>query len=163
MQWDARADAPIWTRATLMAVATQDASLAGLVPADIATYCPRYAENNLHNRRAFWVGLLSAVAKYESSWNPGAVGGGGRYVGMMQISTKTAAHHGCSAQSKDTLKDGTANLACAVTIMATQVGRDGLVAGKGNRGIARDWGPMMKPKTRARVADWTRAQSYCKA
>jgi len=35
------------------------------------------------------------------------------------------------------------------------------VAGKGNRGIGRDWMPLRKASKRAEMADWTRSQSYC--
>ena len=67
------------------------------------------------------------------------MGGGGRYIGLMQISTPTAKRYACKAQSASTLKDGVQNLACAVEIFAPHVAADGMVAGGGNRGIGRDW------------------------
>jgi hypothetical protein len=82
------------------------------------------------------------VAKYESTWNENASGGGGRWIGLMQISPRSAANYGCDATSVGALKDGEANLECAVEIMSTQVAKDGLVAGGGNRGIGRDWAPL---------------------
>ena len=112
---------------------------------------------------AFWTGLLSAVAKYESTWNENASGGGGRWIGLMQISPRSAANYGCDATSVGALKDGEANLECAVEIMSTQVAKDGLVAGGGNRGIGRDWAPLRSGEKRAAMAAWTRAQPYCKA
>lgn len=163
MRWDKRGEAADWTRSGLTALALRDDQLAGKVPGDIAAFCPDYAQNTLAERRAFWLGLLSAVAKYESSWNPAAVGGGGRYIGLMQISPKTASNYKCTATGSKGLKDGAANLDCAIRITATQVGRDGMVAGKGNRGVARDWGPLKKASTRAQIAEWTSAQAYCKA
>ena len=135
--------------------------LATRVPADIETWCPGYATASLQDRRAFWAGLLSAVAKYESSWNPRSAGGGGRYIGLMQISPKSASNYRCEATSAAALKNGGANLECAVKILAYQVGRDGLVAGKGNRGIGRDWMPLRKSSQRADMAKWTRKQAYC--
>ncbi len=158
MRWDHRPEASQWTTSTLMAVAARDDVLASRVPGDIAAWCPGYAKAPLQDRRAFWVGLLSAVAKYESSWNPRASGGGGRYLGLMQISPGTASNHGCNSGG---LKDGSANLACAVKIVATQVGRDGVVAGRGNRGIGRDWGPFKSASKRAEMAAWTSKQGYC--
>ncbi len=157
MRWDHRPEAASWTTSTLLAVAAQDDKLASRVPGDIAAWCPGYPKASLQDRRAFWVGLLSAVAKYESSWNPRASGGGGRYVGLMQISPGTASHYGCGGG----LKDGSANLSCAVRIVATQVGRDGVVAGRGNRGIGRDWGPFKSASKRGEMAAWTAKQSYC--
>ncbi len=163
MRWDHRPEAATWTSATMTAVATEDARLAGQVPGDIAAWCPGYADAGIEDRRAFWVGLMSALAKHESTWNPRASGGGGRYIGLLQISPNTANNYNCIAQSAGALKDGNANLACATKIIATQVGRDGVVAGKGNRGVGRDWGPFRKASKRADMAAWTRTQAYCKA
>lgn len=161
MRWDHRPEATEWTRRSLAAVATKDEVLASRVPADIQTWCPGYEGNSLAERRAFWVGLMSAVAKYESSWNPAASGGGGRYIGVMQISPKSARNYGCAATSSKTLKDGAANLECAVEMISYHVARDGQVAGKGNRGIGRDWMPLRKGDKRREMAAWTSAQSYC--
>jgi hypothetical protein len=162
MRWDHRPEASDWTQATLTAVAARDDALAGQIPADIATFCPNYAKASLPERRAFWAGLLSAVAKYESSWNPAASGGGGRYLGIMQLSPRTAAQHGCDAQSAAALKDGAANLQCSVKVMAHAVGTDGVVAGNGRQGVGRDWMPLRKSKERAEIAAWTSSQSYCR-
>lgn len=161
MRWDHRPEASQWTARSLAAIASHDDVLARRVPADIAQWCPGYANANLPQRRAFWAGLLSAVAKYESSWNPNAAGGGGRYIGVMQISPKSAKNHGCTATSSKALKDGAANLECAVEMLAYQVARDGVVAGKGNRGIGRDWMPLRKSSQRREMSDWTSSQTYC--
>lgn len=74
MRWDHRKEAPEWTAHTLMAVAEADDRLAARVPADIGTWCPGYSRASLPERRAFWVGMLSALAKHESTWNPSASG-----------------------------------------------------------------------------------------
>ena len=163
MRWDHRPEAAEWTTSTLLAVSTKDPVLSQQVPADITSWCPAYPHADLDERRAFWAGLLSAVAKYESSWNPQAAGGGGRWIGLMQISPKTAANYGCDATSAGALKDGEANLECAVEIMSEQVARDGVVAGGGNRGVGRDWMPLRDSSKRAEMAAWTRAQPYCAA
>lgn len=161
MGWDARPEAASWTMSTLVAVAAEDSRLAARVPADIATFCPAYPTAALPHRRAFWSGVLSAVARYESSWNPAASGGGGRYIGLMQISPRTASQHGCGATSAGALKDGSANLECAVRIMAEAVESDGVVAGGGSRGVGRDWMPLRNGAKRQAIADWTRMQGYC--
>ena len=163
MRWDARPEAAGWTARALLAVARHDSELAGRVPGDIAVFCPGYARARLADRRAFWVGLMSATAKHESSFNPGASGGGGRYVGLMQIAPATASAAGCEATSSVALKDGAANLDCAVRIFAPHVAQDGLVAGQGNRGVARDWGPFSRTSKRAEIAAWTASQAYCRA
>jgi Transglycosylase SLT domain len=163
MQWDHHPEGTEWTESTLLAVSTKDPLLSERVPADIDTWCPGYAEAPVEERRAFWTGLLSAVAKYESTWNPVASGGGGRWIGLMQISPRSAANYGCEATSVGALKDGEANLECAVEIMSEQVAKDGLVAGGGNRGIGRDWAPLRSSEKRAAMAAWTREQPYCTA
>lgn len=162
MGWDARPEAAGWTASTLAAVARNDSVLAAAVPGDIAAWCPGYGNNSPADRRAFWAGLLSALAKYESSWNPKAAGGGGRYIGLLQISPRTAGGYGCEATSSAALKNGAANLACGVRIMARQVGQDGLVAGNGGQGLGRDWGPFNVASKRAALAGWTAKQSYCR-
>ena len=161
MQWDKRPEARDWTAGTLAALQTHDAELAATVPSDIGQWCPGYETATMQDRRAFWSGLMSAVARYESSWNPTAAGGGGRYVGIMQISPRTAAHHACSADTAAELKDGTQNLVCAARIVESGVAMDGVVAGPGNRGVGRDWMPLRDADKRAAMAAWTSAQPYC--
>lgn len=161
MQWDHHPEGADWTESTLVAVSTKDPQLSERVPADIETWCPGYTDASVEERRAFWTGLLSAVAKYESTWNEKASGGGGRWIGLMQISPQTARSNGCAARSAGALKDGAGNLACAVEILARDVARDGVVAGSGNRGVGRQWSPFRKASKRADMAAWTRAQPYC--
>lgn len=161
MRWDHHPEAVEWTESTLVALSAKDALLSDRVPSDITTWCPGYPDAPVEARRAFWAGLISTVAKYESTWNPRASGGGGRWIGLMQISPRTAGHFGCDATSAGALKDGEANLACAVDILSAQVGRDNLVAGGGNRGIGRDWAPLRNAEKRTEMAAWTRAQPYC--
>ncbi len=160
-RWDNRPEAPTWTAAAFVAVAENDDVLAARVPGDIGAWCPGYASATLNERRAFWVGLMSVVAKTESSHNPAAAGGGGRYIGLMQISPTTAAANGCDATSARELKDGSENLTCAVEVFSRDVARDGVVAGKGNRGVGRQWGPFRKADARAEMAAWTAKQPYC--
>lgn len=164
MRWDHRPEADQWTAATLAALRREGAVLETTVPADIAAFCPAYESAPAADRRAFWAGFLSALAKHESTWNPQAKGGGGKWIGLMQIAPQTAKANGCEAASGQGLTDGAANLACAVKIAAKQVGRDGAIVSDGTggwRGAARDWAPLRSAEKRADVADWTRVQSYC--
>jgi len=147
----------------MSAVADQDMTLALAVPTDIEGWCPGYEDASLPERRAFWAGLLSALAKHESTWNPAASGGGGRWIGLTQISPATARAYGCEAKTSAALKNGEANLACAVRIAAKQVGRDRLVAGTGRAGMGRDWAPFATGSKRKDMAAWTSGQSYCRA
>ena len=159
-RWDHRAEAQDWTRATLAAVKARETALVNTLPQDIAVFCPAYPVADKTQRAAFWVGLFSALAKHESTWNPRAKGDGGKYRGLLQIAPATARAYGCDSTR---LYDGAANLACGVRIAAHQVGQSGLVAGApGNwGGLALDWGPMRNARKRAEIAAWTRGQSYC--
>lgn len=161
MRWDHRPEAAAWTQTSMNVIAANDAVLAEKVPADIEGFCPGYDQASVTERRAFWAGLLSATAKHESTWNPQASGAGGRYIGLMQISPQTAQAYGCAATDAAGLKNGEANLACAIRIMSTQVGRDGVVAGGGSKGIGRDWGPFRSAEKRSDIAGWTKSQDYC--
>jgi hypothetical protein len=163
MRWDHRPEAQIWTTEALASLARHDDRLAQSVPADIAQWCPGYPRAGLADRRAFWAGIFSALAKHESTWNPRASGGGGLWIGLVQIDPRTARAYGCDARSAAALKDGAANLSCAVRIAAVQVPKDNLVAGNGAQGLGRDWAPFRSAKKRAEMAAWTRAQSYCRA
>lgn len=156
MRWDHRPEAPQWTEATLLALNAHGATLASFVPADITTYCPGYPEAEIDDREAFWAGLLSALAKHESTWNPAAVGGGGRWFGLVQIDPRTARGYGCAAKSGSALKDGASNLSCAVRIATAQVTKRGTVG----RGML-DWGPFHSASKRAEMQAWTRAQPFC--
>lgn len=151
-RWDHRPEAPMWTQATLNALKREGAVLLSAMPQDVDTYCPAYRSATDDERGAFWTGLFSAIAQYESTWNPKAVGGGGRYLGLLQISPQTARSAGCDANA---LKDGTENLSCAVKIAARKANYSGV------QGVVSDWGPMHDASKRKAISSWTRSQSYC--
>ena len=161
-RWDFHPEAQRWTEATVTALEGPGAPLVSLVPRDIETWCPGYATASEANRKAFWVGLLSALAKHESTWQPTVSGGDGRWHGLLQIAPGTARGYGCEARSAAALKDGAANLQCAVRIMGRTVPRDGVISA-GGRGIAADWGPFHQSSKRNEMIAWTRAQPYCAA
>ncbi|MFT6531752.1 MAG: hypothetical protein ACJASC_001298 [Limimaricola cinnabarinus] len=163
-RWDGKPGAGLWTRGLMAALRGPASDLADVVPNDIATWCPAYADNPPRLRRAFWVGVMSALARFESRHRADAVGGGGLYHGLLQILPGTARGYGCVARDGAMLRDPVRNLSCAARIMARTVTRDRAVALKDGRraGIAADWGPMTKPSMRAEMAAWTREQSYCK-
>lgn len=158
MRWDFRPDADSWTEGTLDALRTHGAVLPSMIPADITEWCPDYANKTEEERAAFWAGLFSALAKHESTWRPEAVGGGGSWFGLVQISPSTARAYGCAATTGSALKNPVANLRCGVRIAAAQVSKRGSV-----NGGMRDWGPFHSSTKRAEMAAWTRQQPYCKA
>lgn len=159
-RWDGRGQGEAWSQAAMQAIDDAPADLRALVPADIDAWCPGYERNPPHLRAAFWVGTVSALARYESTFDERAVGGGGAWHGLLQISPATARHYGCDATSGEALRDGEANLACGLRIMSRTVARDGVVAASGG-GIAADWGPMSREATREQMREWVRGQDYC--
>lgn len=162
-RWDANGGSKMWTRAAMVAVGENGAKLDSVIPRDIAAWCPAYVQNSPTMRRAFWVGMMSALSKFESTYNPRAVGGGGRWFGLLQIYPDTARRYGCRATTGEALKNPVENLSCAARIMAVTVSRDRAVALNDGRwrGVAADWGPMTKPAKIAEMANWTAKQSYC--
>lgn len=162
-RWDNLEHGPAWTRAAMSALATNAPRITEIVPRDIEAWCPGYASNPPELRRAFWAGMMSALAYYESTHRPGAVGGGNRWFGLLQIYPPTARGYGCRAQSGSALTDPADNLACAARIMNVTVQRDRAVALHDGRwrGVAADWGPMTSRAKRTAMAEWTSSQSYC--
>ncbi len=160
MRWDHVPASDGWTEATLAALDSHGQNLVNTTPADIAQWCPGYEKADARGRKAFWTGLLAALAKHESTWQPKVVGGGGRWFGLVQIAPATAQGYGCTARSGEALKDGAANLSCAVRILDTTVPRDNVVSA-GMRGVAADWGPFHQQSKREDMRTWMRAQPYC--
>ena len=163
-RWQHRPEALTWTRAAISALKTHGKPLVRTVPRDIDAWCPAYRQADDRQRRAFWVGFLSALAKHESTWRPEAVGGGGLWYGLLQILPGTARGYRCHARSGEALKNGGANLSCAIRIMSVTVPRDQAIAIRDSRwrGVAADWGPMISASKRREMSAWTRQQTYCK-
>ncbi|UMA65775.1 transglycosylase SLT domain-containing protein [Roseivivax marinus] len=161
-RWGTSARGQTWTRAAVSALRGPASGLTDIVPGDIDTWCPAYEENNRRLREAFWVSLVSALAKHESTYRPTVVGGGGRWHGLLQILPSTARLYGCRAGSGAALQSGAANLSCGLRIMARTVARDGVVSA-GMRGVAADWGPFHSSTKRSDMIAYTRSQAFCKS
>ncbi|WP_106159921.1 transglycosylase SLT domain-containing protein [Hasllibacter halocynthiae] len=160
LRWSHRSEGPEWTLATMNALASHGEALPDMVPADIESWCPAYPQASEFERRAFWAGLISALAWHESTHRPAAVGGGGRWHGLVQILPSTARGYGCEARSGIALQDGPANLRCAVRIMSSTVARDGVIS-RGMRGVAADWGPFHSARKREDMRRWVSSQPFC--
>ena len=159
-RWGTGAGRTDWSLSVLSALRGPARALPATVPADIAQWCPAYPSASRDQREAFWLGLVSALAKHESTWRPTAVGGGGQWVGLLQILPATARGYGCEARSAEALKNPRLNLACGMRIMARTVKRDGVIS-HNMRGVAADWGPFHSRSKREDMMAWTRSQDYC--
>jgi len=163
-RWQHKDGHAIWTRAALSALKSHGKPLVDMVPRDIANWCPAYPQASDAQRRAFWVGFLSALAKHESTYKATAVGGGGLWYGLLQILPATARWRNCSVGTGAALKNGAANLSCAIRIMAITVPRDGVIhgyRGKRGQGVTADWGPMHSAAKRRDMSGWLKRQTYC--
>lgn len=162
-RWEHKDGSALWTRAAMTAISGHGDGLESLVPRDIDQWCPAYTDNGPELRRAFWVGMMSALAKHESTYNPRAVGGGNLWFGLLQIYPDTARRYGCYARTGEALKDPADNLSCAARIMNVTVARDDAIAVHDGRwrGVAADWGPMSNRRKIPEMRNWTRQQSYC--
>ncbi len=157
-RWDHVPNGAAWTAATVAALHAHGTPLLTMLPTDADEYCPGFELGDDAQRSSFWVGLFSALAFYESTWKEDAVGGGGRWYGLVQIDPRSADWYGCEVTSRAGLLNGEANMRCAVRIAAKQVPRAGSIA----VGM-RDWGPFHNELIRAKIAAWTREQPYCAA
>jgi hypothetical protein len=160
LRWDDHPRGPRWSASVMSALRGHGAPLLDVVPRDIDRWCPAYPGADRGQRAAFWAGLISALAWHESTHRPHAVGGGGRWFGLVQIAPGTARWRNCDVGTGQALLDGSANLRCGVRIMAITVPRDGVVS-EGMDGVAADWGPFHSRRKRADMRRWVSAQDYC--
>ncbi|MEM5467850.1 lytic transglycosylase [Celeribacter marinus] len=161
LRWDHMPKGKAWTKATMGFIASHGAGLTKTVPRDIAQWCPGYPDQDRQGRAAFWAGLLSTLSFHESTWRETAAGGGGLWFGLTQIAPPTAQWRKCRARTAAQLKDGVANLSCAVRIMNITVPRDQVVSA-GMRGVAADWGPFHSSTKRDDMKRWMKRQDFCK-
>lgn len=161
-RWDGHPRGPRWTAAVLAALRGPGAALLQTEPRDIHAWCPGYLEASPAQRAAFWTGLVSTLAWHESTHDPEAVGGGGRWFGLVQIAPGTARWRDCDVGTGNALLNGAANLRCGIRIMGITVPRDNVVA-EGMRGVAADWGPFHSSRKREDMRNWVRQQEYCVA
>lgn len=172
LRWNAKPDAPQWTAAALAASRTH--GLDQIVPEDIDAWCPGYRQARAEGRQAFWAGLMSALAKFESSYDPTVsytenfVDSTGQLVvsrGLLQLSRESAKGYGCAVVTGEELHDPSVNLDCAARILKRLVGRDGRIASTDTPwlGAAKYWSPFRAASKRQDMADWTRTQPFCAA
>ena len=159
-RWDDHPNGARWTAAVLAALRGPGSPLLQVEPRDIHAWCPGYVQASPEQRAAFWTGLISTLAWHESTHRPTAVGGGGRWFGLVQIAPGTARWRNCDVQSGQALLNGAANLRCGIRIMGITVPRDQVVA-EGMRGVAADWGPFHSTRKREEMRQWVRGQDYC--
>lgn len=147
--WSAQNRDGSWTRAAEAAVA--QSVLPKIVPQDVSDFCPTYKRLKPKERHKFWVGLMSAMAKPESNFDPNTyfkerfTDAKGRRVisrGLLQISIESAnqKRYDCDIPHAELLHDPVVNLNCGVKILAKWVKEDGIIASQATQGTHKGGG-----------------------
>lgn len=172
-RWDNLSNGAAWTGFAMEALDRFGGALVSSVPSDIESYCPAYPSMPPARRKAFWVGLMSALTKWESSYDPDTkfvepdvVDAQGRNVtsrGLLQISIESGRGYGCTIENEQQLHDPKVNLTCAVRILNRLVPRAGVVASNSApwKGAAAYWSPFRRADRRADMRNWTKSLQIC--
>ena len=165
-----------WTAAAESAVGAS--ALPSSQPSDVQKFCPGYAKRSAEERKMFWVGLLSIVARPESNFKPET-----KYVesfpdsqgnnvvsrGLLQISIESAnqKRYACGIAKAEDLHDPAINLACGVKILDAWVKADGVIATYGtgpSRGGGRYWSTLREKNHHLpELVAFTSALHVCRA
>ena len=163
-----------WTAATGRALETIGNGMLESVPSDIKYYCPKYAKLDREDRKAFWIQLISAIARRESDFNEDL-----RYKekfndssntrvvsrGLLQLSKESANLYGCQIEVGSQLESAARNLRCGVRILNKWIVRDGMIKGGERgawRGAARFWSVFRTPDPRHFIQRATMSLDICK-
>lgn len=186
--WNARPQGAEWSALTGQAIDEVGQGLLTTVPEDIPTYCANYETLDAAGRREFWIGLISAMARFESGFDPSVsfdeyehcpseacrrsmTTQDGRHVisrGLLQLSQESAnnyARFGCRVPiaEEETLHDPALNLRCTVAILNRWVTRDLLISSMQNHGGARYWSVLRPSSPRlARIQAYTSQTQQCR-
>lgn len=167
-------DSQDWKDFVSDAIDRHGAALMTKAPADIAAWCPQYADQSPAKRKAFWAYLMSSLMRFESNYNPSVTytepfsdSAGNRVIsrGLLQISIESANGYGCEIRNAQELNDPQTNLTCAVRIMNRWIERDGVIHARNTagqwRGLARYWSPFRRAHQRAVMQAEVSASSFC--
>lgn len=132
-----------WTAVTLAEVTDNMPSFERA--ADKETYCPGYSHASLVQRKTCWIRLISAVAQFESGFDPGnkyRESNGAYSVGLLQLSTGECP----GATSVAALQVPVNNLRCGTRKMAALIAEYGYVTSPDNtHGAAAYWSTLRRP------------------
>lgn len=173
--WAGYNGAGTWTATAYRAV--RRSLLPTLHPKDIADFCPGYRASSRKARARFWVGLLSAVARPESHFDPASRyresftdSTGQRVIsrGLLQISFESANQeaYGCAIRRARDLHQPAVNLRCGVKILSYLVSRDGVIAtyreDDSARGGGRYWSTLRQASPSfGEIQSFTRELAVC--
>jgi Transglycosylase SLT domain len=172
--WDQVPQGTAWTALLETALEEKGADLLAAEPSDVAEFCPGFAALASKGRQAFYVGLISRMARFESNFNPNTnftesfPDSQGRPVvsrGLLQLSIESAnAYPGCTLENPEQLHDPATNLDCGVVILNRLVSRDQAIGRRVDgrwRGGAAYWS-VLRPPRRAEVSAFTADLEVCR-
>lgn len=145
-------------------------------PLDQQAYCPRWAELSISDRKGFYLAMISAMAKFESGFDPKTEyrenfkDQDGNWVisrGLLQLSVESANGYGCKVTS-NALHDPKTNLTCALIIINRWVSKDGFFGSstgadeRQHRGGARYWAVLRNTSpSKQKILDFLKTQKMC--
>ncbi len=164
----------MWTKAAEEAV--ERSNLPASEPADVEKFCPTYRTRSPAERRQFWAGLISIMARPESNFKPHtkyveafADAHGNRVVsrGLLQISIESAnkKRYYCQIRKAEDLHDPATNINCGVKILNAWVVADNRIAtpaGSKPKGGGRYWSTLRKAKHLPEISGYTSKLAVCR-
>jgi hypothetical protein len=178
-------DGPLWSQHAYNVINEYGASLVG-GSSDVASFCPRYKSLNREQKITFWVYLVSAIAKYESGYDPAnrykestmgtdPVTGQPVYSeGLLQLSYQDSRNYSFCDEfdwsvdrhldpddPRKTILDPYKNLSCGIRILNQLVGKKNLIA----FGSGHYWSVLKTTSSHNRVSSiqsLTKQVSFCK-
>lgn len=153
-----RAEGKQWTEIVVTGIDKYAPDLLTASPTDANTFCPQFHNLSAGEKRYFWTYLLSAMTKFESSFNPQSSykenfkdSSGSNVVsrGLMQLSYESAKAYGCPLKNAKDLHNPAVNLECSLRVLGRWVQRDQRIAGNvggGWKGGARYWAVLRSGK-----------------
>lgn len=174
-----------WSVYVYSTVANEEPQMLADNPAqDVGEFCPRYNTLTRDQRLNFWGQLISAMAYYESAWNPtsrywektmGKDGVTGQNVyseGLLQLSYQdirgykfcefdwSIDKHLAVTDPKKTIFDPAKNLRCGVKILAKQLTREKMIGS--NKGVY--WAVLSRSGSHHKIPQisaLTKSLSFC--
>ena len=174
--WDGKhADSLLWNQWAYEAVEDKGSNLLNELPSDVSLFCPNYSNLNHEDQKFFWISLVAAMARFESSFRPETTyqeefrDRFGELIisrGLLQLSIESSRGYGCVLENAQQLHNVEDNLHCTIKILNLWVGRDGSIAGKKNgtwQGGARYWAVLRRDSIKNQIIKKTSESSICQA
>ena len=147
------------------------------VPKDIRRWCPGFRRQGLEGRKAFYLGLISGIARFETDFRAHVkyLEAGGHYSrGILQLGQLALSYYPegrCDASGDPRqLHDLRENISCGVMLVNHWVEKDGYIASSGNvgdgdarfYGSARYWSTLRDyRKSYSEIQRFTRSLPVC--